>query len=519
MKNEQNVERKISKIFLVISSLVSVFLLLMSSCVFDTNDPLGNRAPNTTLANIPISGDTLYALVTLAWDGEDNDGFIAKYRYRYTTYYMEEGQTIEEVNPDSIVVHDWIDTTETSVTIAFDSPSPVNYQVFEVVAIDNNDNVDPSPAIKQFFTLPTSFPQTQLLTPSIDKENVFAKETVDDWWPGVRIKYTASDEDGQVVEYAWKVNDGEWHWTEDSQVYIDPSEFIPLEETHWIHVISRDNTNLVDPVGDSRRITIYVPTFEKDILIIDETREDFSFDGEYPYDDVTDAMIDSFYFDIFGGNRGDLEIVEWDFQMRGMMSMRRLKEYKMIIWHSDMYEATKGLFNARKLVQDYLNVGGKLVVTGHRTLGGFMDKSYERPPPFSGWLPPLKFQPGQWNSFVYTYLHVNVADVSKIEGTLESIKGINSNFTGELFPEEAKVPSQFPYNGKLGHIFTFHEWGGFTVPIYTYHGSDPRVDGMVCGLRYFGSAYDLIYLGFPIWYMQYDGAKQLGDDILKSMGF
>jgi hypothetical protein len=348
---------------------------------------------------------------------------------------------------------------------------------------------------------------------------VFAKETVDDWWPGIPIKFTASDEDGSVIEYAWKVDEGEWHWTEDSMVYADPSEFLPLEETHWIYVISRDNTNLVDPVGDSKRIDVYVPTFEKDILIIDETKEDFSFLGDPPYDNVTDAMIDSFYYDIFGGLRGDLDITEWDFQLRGMMSMRRLKEYKMIVWHSDMYEAAKGLFNARKLVQDYLNVGGKLVYIGHRTLGAFMDISYERPPPFSGWLPPLVFNPGMWNSFVYTYLHINIADVSRIEGTLESIKGISKNFTGEIFPEAAKVPPQFPYSGKLGHIFTFHEWGGFTVPIYTYHGSDPRVDGMPCGLRYYGSAYDLIYLGFPLWYMQYDGAKQIGNDILKSMGF
>jgi hypothetical protein len=518
MKYKQQFKRKVLILFLCVSLIIITMNL---SCDFETNEPFANRPPNTTLANIPVEGDTLYALVTLAWDGEDNDGFIAKYRYRYTTYYMEEGQTIEEVNPDSIVVHNWIDTTETSVTIAFDSPSPVNYQYFEVVAIDNNDNVDPTPATKKFFTLPTSFPDTEILIPQTDREDVFAKETVDDWWPGIPLRMSASDADGQVIEYAWKVNDGEWHWTEDSIVYIHPSEFIPLEETHWIHVISRDNTNLLDPVPASRRIDIWVPTFENDIIIIDDTNEDISFAGqEPPYDNTTDAKIDSFYFDIFGGNRGDLEITQWDFSFRGMISMRRLKDYKMIIWHKDQYDYTaKNFIRNEKLIKDYLHVGGKLVFSGHRLLGQYMDQSYERPPPEAGWLPPLLFKPGQWNSFVYDYLHVQVADVTKIEGTLESIKGANSNFTGEIFPEPAKIPARFPYYGQLGHIFAFDTWGGFTVPIYTYHGSDPRVDGKVCGLRYFGSVYDLIYLGFPLWYLQYDGAKQIGDDILKSMGF
>ena len=42
----------------------------------DTQSESDNNPPNTTLANIPREGATLYALVSLNWDGEDDDGYI-----------------------------------------------------------------------------------------------------------------------------------------------------------------------------------------------------------------------------------------------------------------------------------------------------------------------------------------------------------------------------------------------------------------------------------------------------------
>jgi len=502
--------------------LLLFFVLYSYTCDFDTTKPKANTAPNTTLANIPVENDTLYALVTLSWDGEDNDGFIAHFRYRYTSYYLRVGQSIDEVSPDSITVHEWSDTTETSVTIAFDSPSPVNYQIFEVAAIDNDGNVDPTPAVKTFFTYPTSFPTTRLLIPTADRENIFAKNTTDDWWKGVFIKYTADDADGNVIEYAWSVDNGEWNWTTDSSVYIPPDVFQPLEGTHTIKVISKDNTNLVDPVGDSKRVVLYTPTFTKDILIIDETIEDVSMPG------AKDASVDSFYYDVFGGNRGDLIVEQWDYKLRGMISMLRLKEYKMVVWHSDNYQigtqvgtnVIKGLLNAQTLLSDYLRVGGKLVVTGWRTLGEFMNESYEYPPPGppSGWLPELEFKSGDWNSFAHDFLHINIASASSIIGNLNSITG-TGKFSGELIPDTTKIEKAFPWFRKLGEIMALREWGGFTVPIYIYHGDDSAIDGLPCGLRYYGSAYDIIFLGFPLWQMRRENAKEFGDQALQSMGF
>lgn len=50
----------------LIGGLVVLFL---PSCEKATSPPNQNTPPNTTAANIPKSGDTLFALVTLHWDG------------------------------------------------------------------------------------------------------------------------------------------------------------------------------------------------------------------------------------------------------------------------------------------------------------------------------------------------------------------------------------------------------------------------------------------------------------------
>lgn len=493
-----------------------MLLMGLTACEFDlfeTSPPNENVAPNTTMANIPQEGDTLFALVTLFWDGEDDDGYIDHYRYRYTTHYLSEGQDIDAVSADSIVNHAWVETTATSVQIAFDSPADYNYQIVEVMAVDNSGNMDETPATKTFFTYPTSFPETKILYPVTEKQAMYAKSFIDEWWSGVKLTFTASDADGKVVEYAWAVDDGEFTWTEDTTVYIHPDNFVPLEGEHTLRVISRDNTNLVDPIGDTKVIKIYEPDFTKDILILDETRED----GTLPNNGwITDATVDSFYFENFGGMRGDLDITQWDYNLRGLPSIKRLKSYKAIIWHSDNYAESPGILNDEELIKEYLHMGGKLFISGHRVLWNYFDASFRDG--FGALNPPWSFKAGGTQDFVFTYLHIKTLDISGIVGNMNEIEGLRE-FSGTLRPDSTKMNSVWPSEGKLGHIATFREMGGFTVPIFNYHGDDERVEGLPCGLRYYGSVFDVIFLGFPLWHIEGEDAKRVGDAVLQSFGF
>jgi len=498
---------------LLLLTLLVAGIIACDNNLFETSPPNENLAPNTTMANIPVDGDTLFALVTLHWDGEDNDGYIDYFRYRYTTYYLSEGQSIDEVSSDSIRYHDWVDTSATSVTVAFDSPAILNYQIVETIAVDNSGNEDESPANKAFFTYPTSFPETQILYPVEDDQEIYAKSFTDEWWRGVRLKYSASDKDGKVIEYAWAVDDGEFTWTTDTVVFIHPDNFIPLEGDHTLRVISKDNTNLVDPVGDSKDIIIYEPDFTKDIIVIDETKEDNTLpDNGW----VTDAIVDSFYYANFGGTCGDLEVTEWDYNLRGLPSISRLKSYKAIIWHADNYAVGAGLLMDEELIKEYLQMGGKLFISGYRVLWNYFDDSFRDG--FGRLNPPWTFKSGGSQDFALTYMHVKTLDVSGIEGNLTHIEGVG-NFAGTLHPDSTKVAEVWPYEGKLGHIATFREMGGFAIPIFNYHGEDARVEGLPCGLRYYGSVFDVALLGFPLWHMQGEDARRVGEAVLESFGF
>ncbi|MCX8010021.1 MAG: hypothetical protein N3A61_02615, partial [Ignavibacteria bacterium] len=183
------------KVNLVLSIILTFFYL---ACERPTSPPNPNLPPNTTLANVPRDGDTLFALQTLHWDGEDDDGYVVSYQYRYITYRYP--------LMDSLV-QEWKDTKATSLTIAFVSDSSLNKQVFQIRAVDNNGAVDPTPAEKIFYTRKNRYPITEIFKPT-NNQQLFVTDKITDWWPGVELVFAAHDPDegGDIVEYAWSVD-------------------------------------------------------------------------------------------------------------------------------------------------------------------------------------------------------------------------------------------------------------------------------------------------------------------------
>ncbi|MBN2365429.1 MAG: hypothetical protein EH225_05605 [Calditrichaeota bacterium] len=472
-------------------SVIFFSIILIWTCERKTNPALPNSPPNTTLANIPKENDTLFALLTLHWDGEDYDGFISAYQYRYVTYHLFMGDS---------VVQEWETTQETSVTIPFESSDELNYQRFEVRAVDDLGEIDPEPAQRTFYTVQTVFPETEILIPE-DEEQFFVIDHVTDWWQGVPLTFQATDADGEVVEYAWRVDDGEWNWTEDTTLTIEPQYFDPLDGPHIISVISRDNTNLIDPVGDSITVNLVQPSFTKDILIVDETDE--SLFSSFPALQ-SDTLVDGFYARVFGNND------EWDFRANGMPPKDVLGEYRLIIWHAD--NPYSNPTNVHKLpqhiedVKDYLNVGGNLIMGGWRIL-----KSFAQAEPF-----PKSFEPG---TFIHDYLHIKQAD----ETNAYDFVGCNpfSSVTDTFYVDKNKV-NVFPFYGKLDKINIMPQRAGFTEVMYVYANyiTDlPFWRGEPVGIRYYGTSFNTIVLGFPLFLIREDDAKIMANDMLRSLGF
>ncbi len=482
-----------------VASFIALMILAVASCERPTEPPHANNPPDTRIANIPKDNDTVFALVTLYWDGGDYDGFITKYQYRYFTYHQAP-VTKQWILFDSTA---WKDTVGSTVTIPFNSTDSLNRQEFYVRAVDNDGNVDPTPAEKVLITTRTAPPITKLVSPAKNAK-MLASDHITDWWHGVTITFNAKDQavQGAIVAYAWSVDGGAWTWQTDTTVDLPPSVFAqPLNGQHVIKVTSRNNTNLVDPAGDSSIVQLIVPTFEKKILIIDETDE---FNSPFIGQHVTDATVDSFYARIFP------ESDSWDFKAQGMPPRDVLAHYKLLVWHADDVPVQKPHKIADPaniaVFTDYLKVGGKFLMSGWRILKSFaFDQNF-----------PYTFKPG---TFVYDYLHIYTVDETDVVG--DCIGGIGKpGITTDFRVDSAKIAVS-PYNGKLGWVNLILKPAGFTDMLYVYKNRDDspyyQYRGRGMALRYYGTVYDAVVLGFPMYFVVESDAKVMAQQILQNL--
>lgn len=470
----------------ILIALLFVQIFLMT-CKRATEPEHPNIPPNTTIANIPVEGDTIFPLVEITWDGGDADGYIVGCEYRFITYHLIKGDSFRT---------DWKFSSDEILNIIFESSDSLNKQVLQIRAVDNDGGVDPTPAQKIIFTKRTIAPVATIFEPQDEQTYFFLNQTTD-WWQGIHLVFSAFDQDGEVEEYAYSVDGSEWIWTQDTSVYLTNVDFkVPLEGAHEIRVTARDNTNLMDEQGATVTINLVRPSFENDILIIDETDE-----TQFPPSaKTTDARVDTFYWDVFGSHDS------WDFTQKGMPPKTILGQYKMIIWHADNKPTTRPheLVNHTNDLTDYLNVGGDLIVSGWRILKSFAwEENF-----------PKTFEEG---SFVHDYLHINKVDETPaIPSDMFAVNGING--LEDMWVDSLKLKS-FPYLYKLNQINVISELGGFSKSIFLYGGANMSYVGRPCGLHYYGTSFDVIVMGFPLYFMKKEQAVIVGKILLNSLGY
>ena len=187
---------------------------------------------------------------------------------------------------------------------------------------------------------------------------------------------------------------------------ITPEKFSgSLNGPHELKVISRNNTNLVDPVGDSVTVNLIIPSFSKNIIVIDETDE---FNNPFISWGLADSTVDKFYAQVFPG------ATEWDFKTKGMPPREVLADYKLIVWHADDVPTSRPHKISEpaniEIFTDYLKVGGKFLMSGWRILKSF---AYYNNFPFT-------FTQG---TFVHDYLHIRGVTETDILGDMTGAKG------------------------------------------------------------------------------------------------
>ena len=163
--------------------LASAFLI--AGCDTDiSGDPLSNEAPETqlsvrdsSLADNLADEDRLTSTVFASWVGDDPDGFVESFEFRF--YDVDFAPAPEE---------NWVLTAnnDTLVLLPIQSGNKTADVVFEVRAIDNEGVKDPTPA-RTVFPIQNSPPNIQVSSFDLPPDTTF---------PIFSFAWRASDPDG-----------------------------------------------------------------------------------------------------------------------------------------------------------------------------------------------------------------------------------------------------------------------------------------------------------------------------------
>jgi len=263
------------------------------------------------------------------------------------------------------------------------------------------------------------------------------------------------------------------------------------ELTYYIAITAYDSD--LHESGFSREET-GIPahtSLDQGILIVDET-----FDGNGSRGSPTDAQQDTFYTHILRG----YPTTNWDCAIQGLPNIFNLGFYSTILWHADDY-TQQNIYSDEYTLSMYLDAGGQLWLVGWRPIWGLMNRSGSYP---------YTFNPGE---FPYDYLHLAGSD----ESTSPDFIGA----TGVLgYPslsvDTTKIPTAWV--GKLKYVDTTIPRDAESILTFNSFSGDTAFHNKPCGVRYLGGPYQIVFFGFPLYFMKEDEARSVAQKVLMDLG-
>jgi len=152
-----------------------------------------------------------------------------------------------------------------------------------------------------------------------------------------------------------------------------------------------------------------------------------------------------------------------------------------------------------ELIEEYLGYGGKFIFyswTGLKSFGSL----------------PRFFNPG---SLVYDYLHISWANENILDDFVGAISLDTSSYPN-LEVDTVRSDSVNFWRGPLGYANIFNLRSGADLLYYFDSYTDDTVyEGKVCGLKYMGTDYKLAFFGFPLFYLEEEGAKGMVASLMR----
>ena len=229
------------------------------------------------------------------------------------------------------------------------------------------------------------------------------------------------------------------------------------------------------------------------ILLVDETA-----DGDGLLFNPTDAEVDSFYASLLEG----FQVTAYDLESETGIKLADLGAFSTVIWYGDDFTEFAVTEQIKQNLQEYLDFGGNLLVSSYHPSTAFAGTSSY----------PANFSNGE---FIYDYLKISQAEFmapARFKGALPLASGYDS-----IFVDPNKTSATLAYH--LLKVESIHAVSGAS-DIYTYETeyttstSMGALKGKPVAVEYLGNDFKTVVLSFPLYYQNFQEAKDLVQYIL-----
>ncbi|KPJ61080.1 MAG: hypothetical protein AMJ46_03700 [Latescibacteria bacterium DG_63] len=310
----------------------------------DLGEMVSNLPPET---GIFLEGplDTLRYAVKLFWWGQDIDGEVIGFYYRWT---CADSASLPDTN--------WVFTTAKSRDFILPVPNGYAVQTFWVKAVDNDSQEDPTPA-RQDFPLRNAMPSVAFNSGS----------QPDTTLPAATFSWTGTDLDGNNT-IAYYV------------VWLNGKEDEPLI------LVGTDTTLGPDYIDSYGNMTVYVRAVDEaqgasapvsytwnviapvgDVLLIDDV----------PTSVAGAPTTDAFYRSLLDSLEGSGQYTVFDMGNTSRVKSPRevgliLPLFDQVVWYGDTRSSASGALRMGEQgggIADFLNAGGKMFLEGIALVG------------------------------------------------------------------------------------------------------------------------------------------------------
>ncbi|MGB7055858.1 MAG: M20/M25/M40 family metallo-hydrolase [bacterium] len=231
-------------------------------------------------------------------------------------------------------------------------------------------------------------------------------------------------------------------------------------------------------------------TLDQGVLIVDETRN-----GTNP----TDSLQDAFYRYIMA----NYNFTEYEYGIpEEAPVLADFVPYSSILWHADDYVENRASDHIEDL-QDYLNLGGNLWFVGWRPTANIAGQTTY----------PFDFGFGD---FMYDYFKISHVEATPPPDSFIAADGLFDYPRLEV--DSARVPIA-SWNGALRYIEALTALPA-ADDIYSMdmRNNSSSYEGALCGSRYLGNDYKTVFFGFPLYFMDQDGARLAAQQVMADLG-